>query len=209
VLTTVGEARTAIHDVRNLLLAIEFQALAILERLDPQHPARAGVGAIHSSSRRATTILERIRLVDGQAATETGRRVTDITAVIEGLEPVLQHRIGALARLTIRVPAAPTMVDAEPGHLEQALADLILTIADALYHPGAVRVGIRVVALPGEPGVDNRRVVEIELLSDGRSLSEAETDSTRRTIESFGGRVLIEEPAGGGSSVKVLLPARA
>jgi hypothetical protein len=216
-LTATGDVRSAIHDVRNLLLAIEAQAFAILERLDPMHPARPGIGAISSSSRRATTSLERLRIAERRpatdmatdTATETSRRVTDVAAVLEGLEPVLREGIGDLASLTIRVPATPAIVDAQPAEVEQAVSDLIVVIADALYHPGIVRVGMRVVALPSEPGVGHRRVVEIEVLSDGRRLTDAETDVVRESIESFGGRLLIEQHIAGGSSVKLLLPARA
>jgi hypothetical protein len=71
-----------------------------------------------------------------------------------------------------------------------------------------VAVAARVVALPSETGSPGRRVVEIELQADGRTLTEAETDAVRTMIESSGGRLLIGDTAGTGSSARVLFPAR-
>ena len=209
-LTAAGDLRVAFHDVRNLLLAIESQTIAVLARLDPAHPSRPGIGAIQSSARRATAALEKVRLGDQPAgpAVPGAAIVTDIAAVLEGMAPVVEQQTGDIARLSVRLPSAPAIVDGKPTDIEHALFDLVNVLGSAMYHPGMVAVAARVVALPGETGSPGRRVVEIELQADGRTLTEAETDLVRARIESCGGRLLIGDTAGTGSSARVLFPAR-
>jgi hypothetical protein len=209
-LTGTRDLRAAFHDVRNLLLAIESQTVAVLARLDAGHPSRPGIGAIQSSARRATAALEKVRLVDRTAESPPtdAAAVTDIAAVLEGIAPVVEQQTGDIARLSMRLPAAPAIVDGNPSRIQDALFDLGNVLGSAMYHPGMVAVAARVVALPSETGSPGRRVVEIELQADGRTLTEAETDLVRTMIESSGGRLLIGDTAGTGSSARVLFPAR-
>jgi hypothetical protein len=209
-LNAVGDVRIAFHDVRNLLLAIESQAVAALARLETTHPTRPAVGAIQSSARRAMAALEKVRLGD-EAAMPTSSDVpaaTDISALLEGIAPVVEQQMGDIVRLSLRLPTAPAIVDGAPGDIEQAPSELVRVLGSAMYHPGLLRVAGRVVAVPGEPSSAHRRVIEIELQADGRTLTDTETASARRTIESKGGRVLIEDAAGASSTVRILLPAR-
>ena len=209
-LTATGDLRVAFHDVRNLLLAIESQTIAVLARLDPAHPSRPGIGAIQSSARRATAALEKVRVGDQPAgpAVAGATVVTDMAAVLEGMAPVVEQQTGDIARLAVRLPTAPAIVDGNPADIEQALFDLVNVLGSAMYHPGMVTVTGRVVALPSETGSPGRRVVEIELQADGRTLTEAETDVVRTLIESSGGRLLIADAAGNGSAARLLFPAR-
>jgi hypothetical protein len=220
--TAASDARVAFNDVRNLLLAIESQAAAALARLEVNHPTRTAIGAIRSSARRATAAVDSVAR-GGQTTTRRGEQtavppvsppmvapaVIDISAVLEGMAPVVEEQMGDIAHLAVRLPAVPAIVDANPVDIERALFEVVGALGTAMYHPGVLRVAGRVVALPGEPVSADRRVVEIELQADGRTLTTVETADARALAEQNGGRLLLEDHAGLGSSVRLMLPARA
>ncbi|MFZ2014140.1 MAG: ATP-binding protein [Nocardioides sp.] len=151
-----------------------------------------------------------VRLRDGIQAT-----VLDVRRIVEGLRPPALDELGlaeALSQLSRRleVPDGPRVeVCAEvsarlPAAVEVAAYRIVGEgVTNAVHHAGAQRVSVSVQA------VENRVVVEVR--DDGAGAAAVRDggvglSSMRERAEEIGGSLVVDSPAGGGTTIRAELP---
>src|SRR5262249_40150396 len=86
-------------------------------------------------------------------------RVLDLNVVIQNLSQMIPRMIGEDITLTVRPAASPTYVEADLGHLEQILMNLVVNSRDAMLSGGELIIETAHADLDN-PCVDAHAVVE-------------------------------------------------
>ena len=226
-LSEANELRTALlravsHDLRTPLASIKAAVTSLLQR-DVVWSPEATADFLATIDEEADRLNRLVGNLLDMSRLEAG--VLAVRARPVGLEEVVAAALASLPDagrgVVVDVPATLPEVLADPALLERALANLV---ANASSHapPGssvrveARQVGERVDLLvvdrgPGVPEEDRERVfAPFQRLGDaGRGGVGLGLAVARGFVEAVGGRLALEETAGGGLTVVVTLPVQA
>jgi two-component system cell cycle sensor histidine kinase/response regulator CckA len=124
------------HDFNNLL-AVVLGAATVLER-----NARADAGAeelelIRGAAERAAELTR--QLLSFARHSSERPELLDVSAILEGLRPLVARLLGAHFELDIDAERTPPIRLAR-GHLEQCLMNLLVNARDAMPRGGVIRV---------------------------------------------------------------------
>ncbi len=133
------------HDFNNLLTAIGGYSLLALNRLAPDHPARADLEEVQKAGDRAAALTRQLLLFSRKEALAT--RAVDLHVVVTGLEKMLRRLIGEDVELAIESEADLGHVTADPGQIEQVVLNLVVNARDAMPHGGRLTVALAAVEL--------------------------------------------------------------
>jgi PAS domain S-box-containing protein len=131
------------HDFNNLLTVIggnlEFAQSELPPDLPGNHPVRADLQEIADAASRARSLVRQL-LTFSRKQTIHPQRVR-VGELVRGAERLLRRLIGEEIDLAVTVADGGSVVDADPGQLEQVLMNLAVNARDAMLtarhgHPG-------------------------------------------------------------------------
>jgi two-component system cell cycle sensor histidine kinase/response regulator CckA len=138
---SVGRLAAGIaHDFNNLLTVILGFSEFLIERLPPDEEAHRDAGEIRTAAQRATGLTKQLLAFSRQQVLE--RRVVDLIAAVNGLQPMIRRLIGEDLRCEFNLATPPQLVLIDPGQFEQVLMNLVINARDAMPAGGHLRVSI-------------------------------------------------------------------
>ena len=216
------------HEFNNMLMAISAHAGLVLERLEPESPARRDVEQILGSAERAAGVTRQL-LAFGRKQVLQHQAFDPnevVEAAVELLRPLIDPRIGIITRLD---PASPPVV-ADPAQIQQVIVNLVLNARDAIEGEGTITISTEAVEVgagqAGQEGVQPGAYVALTVADTGCGMDET---TRSRLFEPFfttkadgtglglataygivrqgGGFLAVESEAGRGTAMRVVLAA--
>lgn len=218
-------AATIAHEFNNVLMGIQPFAEIVRRHAGDNVQLSRAAASITGSILRGSRITQDILRFTQPAnlvpvPLDLGRWLDEVQSELDSL-------LGPAHRLVTRV-ARGTYVQADPGHLQQAIVNLILNARDAMLEPGKVTI----TAAPSNDGDPARALlagadfVRLSLSDTGSGIDDATMAHifdplfttkrtgtglglavTRQIIERHGGRIFAESTPGQGTVFHILLPA--
>jgi signal transduction histidine kinase len=219
-LASIGEMAAAVaHGLRNPLASLRASAQLVLRH--PASPAaeeqlRAIVAEVDRLDRRISHLLSFSRPAPFRTAPE------HLASLARNVLPAFTDRLRTQGvELDYRIPDDLPVLKADAMRIEQVLVELVANALDAMPEPGRLTLAAAKAAGPaGAPGVevtvrDTGRGIPAETLAlvgqpffttrqDGTGLGLA---TAKRFVEQHGGRLDLESQPGGGTTVRIWLPA--
>jgi two-component system cell cycle sensor histidine kinase/response regulator CckA len=139
---SVGRLAAGIaHDFNNLLTVILGFTEFLIERLPRDEDLHRNATEIRAAAQRATLLTRQLLAFSRQQVLE--RRVVDLVAAVNRLQPMIARLIGEDVQVEFDLAAPPQWVLIDPGQFEQVVMNLIVNARDAMPAGGQLRIGIR------------------------------------------------------------------
>ncbi len=137
------------HDFNNLLTVIGGRSSLLQMRLPPDHPARRDIDLIQTTAQRAAGLTRQLLAFSRKQVLEP--RPVDLSALVEGVTPILRRLIGEHIEIVILPEGDPGKVMADPGQMEQVIVNLVVNARDAMPDGGTLTIATagRTVEEPG------------------------------------------------------------
>jgi CheY-like chemotaxis protein len=133
------------HDFNNLLTVILGSGQLLLEEVGRERPERRDLEDIVKSAQRAAELTRQLLAFSRRQVLEP--QVFDLNAVLANIERLLRRLIGEDLNL-LTVPCRyPGLVRADPGQLEQVIANLAVNARDAMPNGGTLTIATSSVTL--------------------------------------------------------------
>ena len=222
---SLGEFAAGVaNDLRALLAPIDQHAQAL-------HAEAGGNGAAQAQLRKILDTVELARgLVDQVLIFSHGsiseRRSLSLGKVVREALPLMRAAVANTAMLRIAVDSNAPQVSADPVAIQRILLNLVLNASRAIRRPhGVIEIGVagmtsadghgpqfvRLTVADNGIGMDIATMGDLkQLFIEPPSLSEGAGMGLRtvhRTVFAHGGRVQLESEPGGGTTVRIDLPA--
>ena len=205
------------HDFNNLLAVVASSA-ELLAKVVPGAAARPELDAIRRAAHRGTRLTR--RLLASFRRQPLQPEVVAILPALDDMLEVLRTTAGAGITLSVDVDADTPAIEVDAAELEIALINLVANARDAMRHAGKIDIKAR--RIPGH--------AVISVTDGGEGMSE---ETLQRAFEPFfttkptgsgtglglsqvsafceqsGGSVKVASEVGAGTTVSMLLPARA
>ena len=206
------DARSAAHDVNNLLTAIFGHQENVLRTLPPDDKRRIAVEAIGRAARMSATIVQNILRTPTRHAESV-----DVNDLILGMRSVAAQLVGSKVKIVLRLDPAIPRVFAERDSLERAIANIAANARDAMpdggtflvetaSEAGFVKIRMSDTGIGIQPGLRERifhRDFSTKPRGTGIGLALA-----RETVERAGGFVEVASELGQGATFILALPVR-
>jgi two-component system cell cycle sensor histidine kinase/response regulator CckA len=225
-----GDARETAHDINNLLTAIIGAADAVLERPETGPETRADAAHIREGARRGAALVQ--RLLHGADHIAAPARLISINETIRATSRLLEHRLGAGVRLTLRLTESDGQVRADPSEVDRILMNLIVNAGHATPSGGTVTLStarsVLTTALPRVPDtIAPGDYMTITIADTGTGIPSSDLDrifepgfSTRRVeggsglglasvrdiVRAAGGLLAVTSVEGQGTRFEIYLP---
>jgi PAS domain S-box-containing protein len=220
------------HDFNNLLTAILGNLEIVEEDISPLSPARRSVEQATAAARRAADLARQMLAFSGRSRFDLSR--IDLGELVTDNAALLHTTISRSITLTLRSSAAPCVVEADPGQLQQLIVNLVTNASEAVGDgPGEVTLSTGVTHCDAAT-LERSRVDEkpapgtyayVEVSDTGSGMSEATLGrifepffSTKLTGRGLGmsavmgivqghkGAIMVSSAERKGTTVRVLLP---
>lgn len=133
------------HDFNNLLTVILVAGRTLIQELDPDRPERLDVEDIVASALRGTELTRQLLTFSRREKVQP--RALDLNVLVTNFERLLRRLIGNDIILQT-VPARHLgLVRADPGQLEQVIANLVINARDAMPDGGTLTLATANIAL--------------------------------------------------------------
>jgi PAS domain S-box-containing protein len=136
------------HDFNNLLTVILGEVDQLSSELDAETPEAGSVAEIRGAAERAAALTRQLLAFSRQQI--IAPTVFDLTASVTGLGNMLRRLIGENIDLVMRLAPDTWNPIADPGQIEQVLANLVVNSRDAMPAGGTLTVETDNVTLDGE-----------------------------------------------------------
>ena len=133
------------HDFNNLLTAIMGAGAMLLEEVGPDRPERRDIEDIVTSAQRGAALTRQLLAFIRREPQQP--RVVDLNAVVTNIERLLRRLIGEDVQLLTVRSSEESLVRADPGQLEQVIANLAINARDAMPGGGALTLSTENVVL--------------------------------------------------------------
>uniref|UniRef100_UPI001F30F71B hybrid sensor histidine kinase/response regulator n=1 Tax=Candidatus Frankia alpina TaxID=2699483 RepID=UPI001F30F71B len=138
-LDAVGQLAGGVaHDFNNLLTVIDGYAAMLLNQVDG--PARADLTAIRDAAARAAALTRQLLAFSHTQVAQP--QAIDLNELVLGVEEMLRRLIREDVELIVRGAAAPTVVWADHGQLEQVIVNLAVNSRDAMPQGGRLTIAV-------------------------------------------------------------------
>jgi signal transduction histidine kinase len=162
------------NDLRALLRVMSMCVESLRERIEPDDADR-DFGDLEGAIDSAFHIVRELIATEGPQPDQAA--VVDVNDLVVQLESVLTRVLGPQIRLTMRLDAADTIVEAEAVQLEWVLLNLAANSRDAMPNGGVF--GIDTATVTRHIGVPSREVRYVRLTITDTGLGLAEEAYTR------------------------------
>ncbi|MBI4542932.1 MAG: PAS domain S-box protein [Gemmatimonadetes bacterium] len=219
------------HDFNNLLTAILGSTDLILESPELDHALREDVGEIRRASLRAADLTRQLLAFSRRQLLQP--ELLDLNTVVADMDKLLRRLIGEDVALRTVLAASLRAVRADPGQIEQVIANLSVNARDAMPRGGALTLETANVEVGEAEAAERSALVPGEyvklVVSDTGSGMDVETRShlfepfftTKRKgegtglglatvygiVKQSGGYVYVDSEPGRGTTVTIFLPA--
>jgi two-component system cell cycle sensor histidine kinase/response regulator CckA len=219
------------HDFNNLLTIILGYSDMLLESSGLAESSREYAGQIRNAAERAGALTRQLLAFSRREV--QAPQILDLDAVLANLQKMLVRLIGEHIEFVTVPGSGFHRVKADPGHVEQAILNLVVNARDAMPQGGKITVETAfrelTEGLPGKPfAVPPGRYVMLSVTDTGCGMDE-ETQShifepffTTKTrdkgtglglavvygmVTQSGGHVQVSSEPGRGAAFKIFLPA--
>jgi PAS domain S-box-containing protein len=219
------------HDFNNILTAIHGYCELLLTTFDRHDQRRQDVQEIRSAAERAASLTRQLLAFSRKQVLQPA--TLDVNALISGLQALLGRMIGEDVTLETALEAHPATVRADPGQLEQVIANLVVNSRDAMPTGGRITLETATVDLDESyvrehAGASVGRFVVLAVTDNGTGM-DAETQThifepfftTKETgkgtglglstvygiVKQSGGFIWVYSEPGRGTTFKIYLPA--
>ena len=126
------------HDFNNVLSVILSYSALLTEQFDPSDTRAADVHEIQRAAQRAAGLTHQLLAFSRQQVSQP--RLVDLNKLIRGLHRMFETLTGA--RLALHLVLDPNLgrCQADPGHLEQVLMNLVVNARDAMPDAGNLTI---------------------------------------------------------------------
>ena len=219
------------HDFNNLLTAILGNAELSLMDLPEDHPARASVREIIGAAQRAASLTRQLLSFARKQIIEPVP--LDLSVVVAESIEMLRRLLGEDVEILAELDAGLSIVQADPGQVQQVLVNLTVNARDAMPEGGQLvietaNLEVDDVYHAAHPEVAPGRYVTLTVTDTGTGMSE---DVRRHLFEPFfttkrhgegtglglatchgiveqsGGHIVVHSDVGVGTTMTILLPA--
>jgi CheY-like chemotaxis protein len=160
------------HDFNNILTAILGTCSLMLRDLAPGIQAREDVEEIRRSAERAASLTRQLLAYSRRQVLRP--EVIDLNAVVTEMDRMLRRLIGEDVELVTILGAGLGPVLADPGQIEQVIANLVVNARDAMARGGRLTVETANVTLASgdQPGVEPGPRVMLAISDSGAGMDE-------------------------------------
>jgi CheY-like chemotaxis protein len=219
------------HDFNNMLTVIAGYNQMILDRVSPQDPLRGYAEEILKAADRAAALTTQLLAFSRRQIIQP--RIFDVNSVLSHSGQMLRRLIGEDVELALKLKPNAGNIKADPGHLEQAIFNLVTNARDAMPRGGRITIETEPVTLDGlyaksHVGVQPGEYVMIAVSDNGHGM---DAETRRRIFEPFfttketgkgtglglatvygivkqaGGDIWVYSEAGKGTTFKLYFPA--
>jgi two-component system, cell cycle sensor histidine kinase and response regulator CckA len=164
------------HDFNNLLTVIMGAGALLLDEVGPDRPERRDVEDIVASAQHGAALTRQLLAFIRREELEP--RVLDLNAVVANIERLLRRLIGEDVQLLTVRSSEDSLVRADPGQLEQVIANLAINARDAMPGGGALTLTTENVVLDerfvrAHPGARLGPHVKLSVSDTGTGMSQA------------------------------------
>lgn len=143
---SIGKLTSGIaHDFNNLLGAILGYASLLKLELDPQHPLYSFVDTIESSAQRGADLARQLLAFGRKEKAQTSP--VNLNKIVEEVRRLLSHTISKRIEIIVHTDDSLSMVEGDPGQLQQVLLNLCLNARDAMPQGGRLILETRNIIL--------------------------------------------------------------
>jgi PAS domain S-box-containing protein len=136
---SVGQLASGIaHDFNNLLTVINGMADLVLGQVSPDDQVYADVQEIHRAGERAATLTRQLLAFSRQQILQP--QVMTFDTAVTGMESLLRRLLGEDIDLVIVLTPDAGRIKADPGQLEQVMANLAVNARDAMPRGGHLTI---------------------------------------------------------------------
>ncbi len=126
------------HDFNNILSAILGYCQLALQKLEPEDSLARDLAQIEKAGKRAATLTRQLLAFSRRQVLEP--RVIDLNQVVLGMKDMLGRMIGEDIELKTFLDRELGMVKADPGQIEQVIANLAVNARDAMPGGGGLSI---------------------------------------------------------------------
>jgi two-component system, cell cycle sensor histidine kinase and response regulator CckA len=222
---SLGEFAVGVaNDLRSLFAPIDQQALALHAEACGNDAAQARLQNILDTVELARNLVHQILIFSHGSTSE--RRSISLGKVVREALPLMRAAVANTAMLRIAVDTIAPQVLADPVAIQRVLLNLVLNASRAIRRPhGVIEIGVagmksaddrgprfvRLTVADNGIGMDiatvgdlRQRFMEPPSLSEGAGLG---LRTVHQTVCAHGGRLQLDSEPGGGTTVRIDLPA--
>jgi two-component system, cell cycle sensor histidine kinase and response regulator CckA len=164
------------HDFNNLLTVIMGAGALLLDEVAPERPERRDIEDIVASAQHGAALTRQLLAFMRREMLEP--RVLDLNGVVANIERLLRRLIGEDVQLLTVRSSEDSLVRADPGQLEQVIANLAINARDAMPGGGAITLSVENVVLDdrfvcAHPGSTPGPHVKLSVTDTGTGMSQA------------------------------------
>jgi len=222
---SLGEFSAGVaNDLRALLAPIDQHALALHAEVFGNSAAQARLQKILDTVELARGLVHQLLIFSHGSTSE--RRSLSLGKVVREALPLMRATVANTAMLRIAVDTHAPPVQADPVAMQRILLNLVLNASRAIRQPhGVIEIGVagmkaadgqgpqfvRLTVADNGIGMDvatvgdlKQRLVESQTLSHGDGLG---LRTVHQAVLAHGGRLQLDSEPGGGTTVRIDLPA--
>ena len=133
------------HDFNNLLSVILGYSTLLLERMEPDAPARKQVERIHTAGESAKSLTRQLLAFSRKQVLQP--RIVDLNQIAKETHDLVARLIGEHIQVNLDLTPTIGKIEVDPGQLSQVIMNLAVNARDAMPRGGTLSIATRDVYL--------------------------------------------------------------